>query len=136
MTGRRTTRHLATRSDISAALDRLYPKLNDLEKLAERVKAEQQAAMNTPSGRNTGSAVVEFCDHLLKRAMEVGASDIHLEADQHNAHIRYRICGVLEPVMNLIGPASLSVRNRFKVMGNMDIAVRNRPQDEIGRAHV
>lgn len=128
VTGRRTIRCLATRTDVLAALDRLYPKLNELERLAERVKIEQ-STVGTMATRNNASAVVELCDHLLTRAVEVGASDIHLEASGDTAHIRYRICGVLEPVLNLSGTASLSVRNRFKVMGNMDIAVRNRPQD-------
>ena len=128
VTGRRTIRHLATRSDIQAALDRLYPKVNELERLVEKVRSEQQQSALSSATR-TGSAIIELCDHLLRRAVEMGASDIHLESDSDGAHIRYRICGVLEPVLNMPGNSSIGVRNRFKVMANMDIAVRNRPQD-------
>ena len=68
--------------------------------------------------------------------MEVGASDVHFECRREGVDIRYRICGVLEPVLTVSGGASLPIRNRLKVMARADIAVRNRPQDGAFRLDV
>lgn len=128
-TGRRTVRCVAMRTDIQAALDRLYPKPSEMERLAERVRKDHSAPVSAHTNPSASGSVVELCDHLLRRAVELGASDIHIECDAESAQVRYRICGVLEPVLSMPGTSSLGLRNRFKVMGNMDIAVRNRPQD-------
>ena len=47
------------------------------------------------------STVIELCDHLIGRAVEVGASDVHVECGNTGTLVRYRICGVLEPVLTL-----------------------------------
>ena len=50
--------------------------------------------------------------------------------------MRYRICGVLEPVLTLPASVSQPIRNRFKIMAKADIAVRHRPQDGAFRLKV
>ena len=65
----------------------------------------------------------------MGRAVDVGASDIHIDFRNEGAVIRYRVCGVLEPLMTLPGSACNAVRNRLKIMARADIAVRHRPQD-------
>lgn len=72
----------------------------------------------------------------LGRAVEVGASDIPVECGSHGTTVRYRICGVLEPMLVLPAAVSQLVRNRFKIMGRADIAVHHRPQDGAFRLKV
>jgi type II secretory ATPase GspE/PulE/Tfp pilus assembly ATPase PilB-like protein len=50
--------------------------------------------------------------------------------------VRFRICGVLEPIMTLPASASQPVRNRFKIMAKADISVRFKPQDGAFRVNV
>ena len=136
--GRPTRFVVAARSAVMAAIDRSYPKTRELDVLAERLRAERpnvEAADTEPQGRSD-SAVIDMCNHIIGRAVEVGASDVHIEGDNDGLTIRYRICGVLEPVLTLPATVSHPIRNRFKIMGRADIAVRHRPQDGAFRIKV
>jgi type IV pilus assembly protein PilB len=73
--------------------------------------------------------VVRMVGSIVSRAVQEGASDIHLEAQADEMLIRYRIDGVLRTVAALPGGLSREVVSRIKVMGEMDIAERRVPQD-------
>jgi type IV pilus assembly protein PilB len=135
--GRRTRAVLATRSSVLEALDRCYPKLRDLDLLADRLRSESQVE-NTDLGEvaATDSVVINLCNQLIGRAVDVGASDIHLESGHDGTVVRYRICGVLEPVLTLPASASQPIRNRFKILARADITVRHKPQDGAFRLKV
>src|SRR6185503_5499393 len=130
--GRQATGVLAARSAILSSLDRLYPKLQELERLADRLRSESTVVEDSDflvpvtSGE---SSVIDLCNQLIGRAIEVGASDLHIDCTSTGATVRFRICGVLEPVMTLPANASQPVLNRFKIMAKADIALRFRPQD-------
>jgi type IV pilus assembly protein PilB len=129
--GRRTQMVVATPTAIMTALDRCYPKLHELDVLAARMKAEQPKIemIDDDSDAPVGSAVIEMCNHIISRAVEMEASDIHLDCGATGTVVRYRICGVLEQVMTLPPATSRPIRNRLKIMARADIAVHNRPQD-------
>jgi type IV pilus assembly protein PilB len=130
--GRRPRPALSTRSSLLEALERCYPKLRDLDLLAARLSGERPAVTREQpvrEGINSASTVIALCDHILSRAAEVGASDVHIECGHEGTTIRYRICGVLEPVLTLPAAVSRPILNRFKIMARADIAVRHRPQD-------
>jgi type II secretory ATPase GspE/PulE/Tfp pilus assembly ATPase PilB-like protein len=137
--GRHATLVVATRSSILEHLDRCYPKMRELDVLAARLSAERpvvesvDAISELPS---TESTVIDLCNHIVGRAVEVGASDVHVECGSEVTTVRYRICGVLEPVVTLQAAASHPIRNRFKIMARADIAVRHRPQDGAFRLKV
>jgi type IV pilus assembly protein PilB len=130
--GRRTHTVVATKSAVLATLDRCYPKLHEVDRLAARLSAERprvedaNATIELTAGN---SAVVDLCHHILGRAVEVGASDVHVDCGATGTTVRYRICGVLEPALSLPATASQPIRNRFKIMARADISVCNRPQD-------
>lgn len=73
--------------------------------------------------------VVRLCNLMIQEAISLRASDIHIEPFADRIRVRYRIDGVLverdSPPRRLL-PAILS---RIKIMGNMDIAEKRRPQD-------
>ena len=87
--------------------------------------------------RATRSApVVRLVDQMLHEAAEAGASDIHVEETGADAHVRYRVDGVLRRALEIPAPARHAVLSRLKVMAGMDIAVRRRAQDgRIGLRH-
>lgn len=137
--GRTAKGVLAPRSAVLTALDRYYPKLRELERIADRlrsVRATTDTAVFDSTDTAAASPVVDFCNQLIARAVEVGASDVHLELTTEGATVRYRICGVLEPVMTLPASASHPVSNRFKIMAQADISVKHRPQDGAFRLKV
>ncbi len=73
--------------------------------------------------------VVRMVGSIVSRAVEEGASDIHLEAQAAEMLVRYRIDGVLRTVAAIPGGLSREVVSRIKVMAEMDIAERRVPQD-------
>ena len=137
--GRRATAVIATRSSILAAVDRLYPKLQELERLADRLRSADTVVLLDDLGTSAAagaSPVIDLCNQLIGRAVEVGASDLHVDCSSEGASVRFRICGVLEPVMTLPASASQPVLNRFKIMAKADISLRFRPQDGAFRVMV
>jgi type II secretory ATPase GspE/PulE/Tfp pilus assembly ATPase PilB-like protein len=130
---------VAAQTQVLAALDRYYPKNHELDVLAERIRSERRYIELAPDAEDadaTASAVVAMCNHIVGRAVEVGASDIHLDCGTTGTIVRYRICGVLEQVLTLPAATSQPIRNRFKVLARADIAVRHRPQDGAFRVKI
>jgi len=78
--------------------------------------------------------IVRYVSVLLRDAHEVGASDIHLEASRHGLSARYRIDGVLVRAPEPPTRADRAVVSRLKLLAELDIAERRRPQD--GRLRV
>ena len=136
--GRRTQLVVAPRSAVLDALDRGYPKLRELDVLANRLRSERAVVENLDEGNapRSVSVVIDLCNHLIARAIDVGASDVHIESGSTGTLVRYRICGVLEPVLTLPADVSQPIRNRFKIMAGADIAVRHKPQDGAFRLKV
>ena len=78
----------------------------------------------------SGASVVTFVDAAIGRAYDEGASDIHFESSRRGIQVKYRMDGVMVPGSALNDPArSEEVISRIKVMGQLDITERRRPQD-------
>jgi len=78
------------------------------------------------------SEVVDFVDKLLKEAIKLGASDIHLEPYKKFARMRYRVDGVLSDQHSnekLLFSHYSAITTRIKIMSELDIAERRLPQD-------
>lgn len=95
-------------------------------------ETEDQASHGDPSVR---APVIKLVNSLLTKAILSRASDVHIEQSERGTEVRFRIDGMLRNVMTLprnIGTGPLV--SRIKVMGNLDVADRLRPQD--GRARI
>jgi type II secretory ATPase GspE/PulE/Tfp pilus assembly ATPase PilB-like protein len=73
--------------------------------------------------------VVALCDELMEVAFERGASDIHIDPEEHITLIQLRVDGILEPLRKLPKAIHNAVVSRFKVLSKMDIAERRMAQD-------
>ncbi|MGH7334190.1 MAG: GspE/PulE family protein [Candidatus Rokuibacteriota bacterium] len=78
--------------------------------------------------------VVRYVNLLIHEAYEAGASDIHLESTREGLVARFRIDGVLVPALEPPGRMDRAVVSRVKLLADLDIAERRRPQD--GRIRV
>lgn len=79
--------------------------------------------------QENGASMVTLLDETLQKAIEMRASDIHVEPGENHCRIRFRIDGVLQ--LQPLLPLSLapSIAARLKVLANLDIAERRLPQD-------
>ncbi|MCS7190204.1 MAG: GspE/PulE family protein, partial [Fimbriimonadales bacterium] len=73
--------------------------------------------------------VIRLVNAILLEAVERGASDVHFEPMENRLQVRLRIDGVLYAVRNIPRSLQAPVLARVKLMGEMDIADRRRPQD-------
>ena len=74
-------------------------------------------------------SAVEVVNALVQQAMEMDASDIHIEPLESLVRIRFRLDGVLRPVHNLPKDLHQSLLARLKILSDLDIAERRLPQD-------
>jgi len=98
----------------------------------EQIKEEEQDAA---AMARVHAPVIKLVDAIIANAIKLRASDIHIEHDEASTLVRFRIDGLLKNIMVLprfigVGP----VVSRIKIMSDLDVAERFRPQD--GRAKV
>jgi type IV pilus assembly protein PilB len=96
---------------------------------APAVSQDLYAATDVGLTSGDSSPVVRMVGSIVSRAVEEGASDIHLETQPNEMVVRYRIDGVLRTVAAVPSGLAREIVSRIKVMGDMDIAERRIPQD-------
>lgn len=76
-----------------------------------------------------GLPVIRVVDTLLKHAILQSASDIHIEPEEKEVHVRYRIDGVLHDAMTLPKDIAAGIVARIKVLSNLKLDEHRLPQD-------
>ncbi len=140
---RRTVRmSLAPPNRILERIEEVYAPVERVGKLLDRAnKSNLQAVIEKTDAteseldeKEAERPVIKLVDHIVAEGIAVGASDIHLEAGESGIAVRYRIDGMLKEVMVLPKAVGVPLVSRIKIMSQMDIADRLRPQG--GRARV
>ena len=77
------------------------------------------------------ASIIRFVNQVLRDAIELRASDIHLEPFEHEFRIRYRIDGVLQevPVPAQLKQFQPAIVSRVKILSHLNIAEKRLPQD-------
>jgi general secretion pathway protein E/type IV pilus assembly protein PilB len=77
------------------------------------------------------ASIIRFVNQVLRDAIELRASDIHLEPFEHEFRIRYRIDGVLQevPVPSQLKRFQPAIVSRIKILSHLNIAEKRLPQD-------
>src|ERR1700754_4882526 len=88
----------------------------------------ENAPINFGAGGEDAS-VIQLVHRVIKEAVERGASDIHVEPQEEEMRVRYRIDGVLQEAATVPVSAVPAVVSRIKILPDPDIAERRIPQD-------
>ncbi len=75
------------------------------------------------------SPVIKLVNYIIQKAVECAASDIHIEPDDTQFHVRYRVDGDLVSTVSPSSKLLPAVVSRLKIMADMDISERRLPQD-------
>jgi type IV pilus assembly protein PilB len=123
---------ISTKDDILAAVEDAY-------KVAEHVDPDEWLAMGRDeltgedlsalSEVESDAPIVKLVNFIITKAVADRASDIHIEPQEKDLRIRYRIDGVLHELMRSPKTTQSAIISRFKVMADMDIAESRKPQD-------
>jgi general secretion pathway protein E len=84
----------------------------------------------------SGAPVVRAVNELLERAMELRASDIHIEPFRTGLVVRMRVDGLLRAVAEPVGALPQALISRIKILAGLNIAERRLPQDGAARLRV
>jgi type IV pilus assembly protein PilB len=125
---------IASSSDIRAALNMCYRSLAELDEQVLRFEAsdgevQARAELSMSVALDDDAPVIQVVNKIVTQAMRDRASDIHVEPMDEKMRVRFRIDGALVEALTLpssMGPALLS---RIKIMADMNIVERRRPQD-------
>lgn len=101
------------------------------DKLAETETQEPEAVdidLDTLEKSTEDPPIVKLCNLILTDALRRRASEIHIESYEREYRVRFRIDGMLEPVMNPPMPMRDAITRRFKLMARLDGTERNIPQ--------
>ena len=144
ITGCRIQPVVASQSDIRVALNKYYDSQSEWNNLFYKVdkstdleedalgSAENIVDLELASGdkgKQEEMAVIQLVNLIFSEALRLKASDIHVEVYEKVFRIRYRVDGVLHEKHNLPKSTSAAIISRIKVISNMDISEKRRPQD-------
>ncbi|MDD9177561.1 MULTISPECIES: GspE/PulE family protein [Aliivibrio] len=124
---------IASERQLVDSFDRFYRRTKEIASFAEQLHSEHQETDDFNFGisdsDNDEVTVVKLINSLFEDAVQVGASDIHIEPDDKVLRLRQRIDGILhETLLNEVNIAPALVL-RLKLMANLDISEKRLPQD-------
>ena len=117
-------------TEIDNFYKRLENRKNSEELKSKKLEVAKKKDDNIPI--EVGSEVIVFGDKLIKEAITLGASDIHIEPFKDTAQVRFRIDGVLvvmDQFRKFLEKNYNAVVTRIKIISKLDIAERRMPQD-------
>ena len=79
--------------------------------------------------KDNSSNVAKFATKIITDAIDIKASDIHIEPRLNGYIVRYRIAGILKLMFEIPQQIESAIISRFKVVSRMDIAEHRRAQD-------
>jgi len=131
ITGRDIKPAISTKDDIIAAIEEYYKIAeqsdSDMFLGTEDISDDELAQL---TGVESEAPAVKLVNYIIQKAVADRASDIHIEPQENDLRVRFRVDGVLNEAMPP-APKSIqtSIISRFKIMAEMDIAESRRPQD-------
>lgn len=119
---REMKKNLGVGADTIGALD---------EEKSVQVVDENTDESNLDAGAEDEASIIRFVNQVLKDAIELRASDIHLEPFEHEFRIRYRIDGELQeiPLPAQLKQFQPAIVSRVKILSHLNIAEKRLPQD-------
>jgi type IV pilus assembly protein PilB len=133
---------LASRSSIFATINRVYGQIDGQSAdsilqeftdtaidFTETVDDTSKTATREDGTSENSAPIVRLVQMMITEAVQLRASDIHIEPFEHRVRIRYRIDGLLHERDSLPRRQLGAIISRVKVLASIDIAERRRPQD-------
>lgn len=136
ITGKQVIPYLADSSAIMAFLDRVISS-KEAQNIIDKYKKEQEVLVSKEEEDRErdrqadieAAPIVVLINNLIEAAVRNRASDIHIEPNRDNIRVRYRIDGSLREVLSYENSLYSALVTRIKIIANMDISEKRRPQD-------
>lgn len=128
-TGFRIEPAIASKDELLRAIKRYYGLQESVEAIMQNLQSreQQEAPQTTPEEED--SPVVKTVNQIIVQAIQLGASDIHIDPQEDSLRIRYRVDGVMRTERTLPPHMQGVIIARIKIMANLNVAERRLPQD-------
>ncbi|CCQ95971.1 Type II secretion system protein E [[Clostridium] ultunense Esp] len=124
---------ISDKDSIRSNMDKYYRKETAEKVLEEFAKSYEHKDINNLEDEElievSTAPVVKLINSIIEQAVDMRASDIHIEPWDEEIRIRFRIDGDLQDIMRLSINSLSALVTRIKIIGKMDIAEKRIPQD-------
>ncbi|MBT3455683.1 Flp pilus assembly complex ATPase component TadA [bacterium] len=126
---------VSTRAVIIDGVNRFYP-LEETSQMMEELEDEDPETLEFEEidekdilGMASEAPIIKLVNHILFQAVKREASDIHIEPQEKEVRVRYRVDGVMYSVLTPPKRVQGALISRIKIMANLNIAEKRKPQD-------
>jgi len=134
MTGKKVIRLLAREKDIREKFNKAQDRATGFDDVVQKIGAEfgggeVEVDLQSDDVNEESGPIIQIANRIIEDAYYTGTSDIHIEPQEKDIVVRYRIDGICSEKLRLprkVGPALVA---RLKIMCNLDISERRLPQD-------
>jgi type IV pilus assembly protein PilB len=126
ITNRRVRPAAASAEDVKLLATRFGQMQVSIEDIVED---EQETAETLAEEADQDAPVIKLVHSIIAQAVQQGASDIHVNPEEGDMRVLFRIDGVLFPAATIRRKMALGMVSRIKIMADLDISERRVPQD-------
>lgn len=134
-TGQKVRPVVATKQDIEDAIRSYYREgeagevdVIDLD-AGDALGSDDEELAKAIGVATDDAPMVRFVDYIINEAVTGGASDIHIDPQEKEIIVRFRVDGVLHDIKSLPRQALSALTSRMKIMSDLNIAEKRIPQD-------
>ncbi len=127
MTGRRIRPAAASLEDLNLLLARLAQMDASIEDIVDE-DAEDAEELSVDEA-DKDAPIIKLVHSIVAQAVQQGASDIHVNPEEGDTKVLFRVDGVLAPAATVKRKMAMGVVSRIKIMADLDISEKRVPQD-------
>lgn len=129
---------ISPESQIEAAIKHYFGSSDSLQAAVENITAlrKQEIKIDDTNlvtfelgSSDQAAPIINLVNSIISQAIKDGASDIHVEPEEDNIRVRFRIDGILNELMKAPKSIYSELTSRLKIMAQMDISEKRLPQD-------
>jgi type IV pilus assembly protein PilB len=129
MTGRRVKVAAASVEDLNLLLTRLAQMDDSIEDIVDEESDVEAEPDTLAEEADRDAPVIKLVHSIVAQAVQQGASDIHINPEEGDTRVLFRVDGVLAPAATVKRRMAMGVVSRIKIMGDLDISEKRVPQD-------
>jgi type IV pilus assembly protein PilB len=130
MTGRRVRPVAASVEDLNLLVTRLAQMDQSIEGIVDDEAAVEEEEQNlNVDEADSDAPIIKLVHSIVAQAVQQGASDIHVNPEEGDTRVLFRIDGVLSPAATVKRRMAMGVVSRIKIMADLDISEKRVPQD-------
>src|SRR5271154_4031123 len=127
-TSRRMHPAAASAEDLSLLLARLTRADESIEDIVEDDEGHAETELHVEEA-DTDAPIIKLVHSIVAQAVQQGASDIHVNPEEGDTRVQFRVDGVLFPAATVKKRMAMGVISRIKIMADLDISEKRVPQD-------